>query len=318
MPEPAQGPLKILIADDEADIRLAIAKHLKRARYTVLEAADGIEALEIAAREYPHLVILDELMPGLTGYEVLRQLRESSELPIPIIVLSVKQSMQYLFEEMNVLACLPKPPDLKLLLEKVMAAIGRPVDAPEPPAEQAPPPPEAAEAEDPNRVTMVGGFGFYSPQMFKERVRPNTVQKIEEKKGQGNVVLLAGSQPTVIGKLSGFLKSQGYAVMTANETQETIKKAVQGNPALILIELSDMPSRFDTNRVYQECKGNDEIRTIPLAAYCYEGVDFEEITQVPMDRILVYSEFDLSDLKQYIRAFFKQFETSGEADEPPA
>lgn len=81
---------KILVADDEAEIRDVLRLYLEKDGYEVAEAADGIEALEICKREKADLIILDIMMPGIDGYRVLRNVRESSN--IPVIVLSAKNS----------------------------------------------------------------------------------------------------------------------------------------------------------------------------------------------------------------------------------
>lgn len=81
---------KILIADDEAEIRDVLRLYLEKDGYEVLEAADGIEALEVFKNEKPDLAVLDIMMPGVDGYRVLRNMRESSN--IPVIMLSAKGS----------------------------------------------------------------------------------------------------------------------------------------------------------------------------------------------------------------------------------
>lgn len=66
---------KILIVEDEADIRKPIVNKLRRFNYTVLEAVNGIEGLEIYKKENPDLVLLDIVMPEMDGLEMLKQLR---------------------------------------------------------------------------------------------------------------------------------------------------------------------------------------------------------------------------------------------------
>lgn len=65
----------ILIADDEQSLRLLIRTTLEGPDYTLLEAADGISALEMARREMPELIVLDWMMPGKSGLEVARELK---------------------------------------------------------------------------------------------------------------------------------------------------------------------------------------------------------------------------------------------------
>lgn len=72
----------ILIAEDEKDIRHLLAMHLSQAGHTVLEAADGREALELFGRQPVDLMLLDVMMPQLNGFQVLTKVRESSDIPV--------------------------------------------------------------------------------------------------------------------------------------------------------------------------------------------------------------------------------------------
>lgn len=81
---------KILIADDEAEIRDVLHLYLEKDGYEVVEAADGVETMEKIRKEKPDLVILDIMMPGLDGYRVLRNIRENNN--IPVIMLSAKDT----------------------------------------------------------------------------------------------------------------------------------------------------------------------------------------------------------------------------------
>lgn len=65
----------ILIADDEIGVRSLVRMTLQRESFTIVEAADGPEALALARSRRPELVLLDVTMPGTTGYEVCRQLK---------------------------------------------------------------------------------------------------------------------------------------------------------------------------------------------------------------------------------------------------
>jgi two-component system, OmpR family, phosphate regulon response regulator PhoB len=71
---PATGE-RILVVDDEADIVALVAYHLAKAGYRVSTASSGPDALDAARRERPALVVLDLMLPGLSGYDVLEQLR---------------------------------------------------------------------------------------------------------------------------------------------------------------------------------------------------------------------------------------------------
>src|SRR5471032_2362045 len=76
------APARILVVDDDADIRLLLRELLERAGYTVDEAADGRAALRTLFTTPPVLVILDVTMPDLDGYQTLERIRDLSEVPV--------------------------------------------------------------------------------------------------------------------------------------------------------------------------------------------------------------------------------------------
>ena len=82
---------RILVADDDDDIRALVAFTLRRRGYSVFEASAGDTALELARVERPDLVVLDIGMPGLNGIEVAAAMKEDAACAgIPIIMLSAK------------------------------------------------------------------------------------------------------------------------------------------------------------------------------------------------------------------------------------
>ena len=83
------GDRRILIVEDEAAIRRGVADALRSEGYDVLEAPDGLTGLAMGLREDPDLVILDLMMPGLDGFEVLRRWRDDG-LDTPVIVLTAR------------------------------------------------------------------------------------------------------------------------------------------------------------------------------------------------------------------------------------
>jgi two-component system alkaline phosphatase synthesis response regulator PhoP len=70
----------ILIVDDEENIRNLVEAYLKVEGYTVFSAADGLQGLNLFRRYQPELVILDVMLPGMDGFDVLQQIREESEV----------------------------------------------------------------------------------------------------------------------------------------------------------------------------------------------------------------------------------------------
>jgi DNA-binding response OmpR family regulator len=83
------SPARIVVADDEADIRRLIVFTLKRRGHQVFEASSGDEALALIKEVLPDLVVLDVMMPGLSGPEVTRRLRSNRDtVDIPVLLVS--------------------------------------------------------------------------------------------------------------------------------------------------------------------------------------------------------------------------------------
>ena len=79
----------ILVVEDQAEIRTILEKYLLKEGYTVQVACNGFEALELFNSSTVHLVLLDVMMPGIDGFEVLQEIRKISELPV--IMLTARQ-----------------------------------------------------------------------------------------------------------------------------------------------------------------------------------------------------------------------------------
>ena len=73
---------RVLVIDDEEDVRLLVAELLRRAGYDVLEAADGRAGLRILHQSVPDLVVLDVSMPNLDGWQTLERIRDLSDVPV--------------------------------------------------------------------------------------------------------------------------------------------------------------------------------------------------------------------------------------------
>lgn len=83
---------RILVVDDEPDISALVAYHLARESYVVRTANTGAEALEALERERPDLIVLDLMLPGMSGLEVLQAVRERPETSeVPVILLTARK-----------------------------------------------------------------------------------------------------------------------------------------------------------------------------------------------------------------------------------
>lgn len=88
------GPPRVLVIDDEQDVRELLRRVLEKEGYRVLTATDGEEGLSLAMRDRPDLIITDLVMPQMDGYTFLTRLRERRETAeVPVIVVSVKTDL---------------------------------------------------------------------------------------------------------------------------------------------------------------------------------------------------------------------------------
>ena len=114
---------KILVVDDEPSIVKSIQYSLEKEGYSVVTATDGVQAVEVARRERPNLVVLDVMLPSLDGYEVCRQIRQ--EMPVPIIMLTAKgeEIDKVVGLEIGADEYVTKPFSLRELLARVKALL---------------------------------------------------------------------------------------------------------------------------------------------------------------------------------------------------
>ncbi len=116
---------RVLVVDDEPQIRRALATNLRAREYEVDLAATGEEALKLAAEHHPDVVILDIGLPGIDGIEVVRGLRGWSA--VPIIMLSVREDELDKVDALDAGAddYLTKPFGMNELLARLRAAVRR-------------------------------------------------------------------------------------------------------------------------------------------------------------------------------------------------
>lgn len=120
----------ILIVDDEREIVRVLYRALKAHDYTVLTASSGEQAIEFIAKEHPDLLLLDLLLPGMSGLEVCRRIRAESN--VPIIVLSAKDAERDKVEALDLGAddYVAKPFGVDEVLARVRVALRRAIQPP--------------------------------------------------------------------------------------------------------------------------------------------------------------------------------------------
>lgn len=120
---PRSATATVLIADNDDDFRQTIAEAIREeGNWNALEARDGVEALRLALSAVPQVLILDQRMPGLTGTEVILELRRHRH-PGRIILITAAQDAKTLARENAVDCFLGKPFSIDELLALVTRAI---------------------------------------------------------------------------------------------------------------------------------------------------------------------------------------------------
>lgn len=116
---------KLLVADDDRVVLFTLAEGLRDAGFEVLEARDGLRALELCRSEQPDLALLDIRMPGLDGLELARRLR--SETAVPFLFFTAYDDDDMVREAVNLgaLGYLVKPLDVTRIVPMLRAALAR-------------------------------------------------------------------------------------------------------------------------------------------------------------------------------------------------
>ncbi|MBO5302697.1 MAG: response regulator transcription factor [Lachnospiraceae bacterium] len=118
--------IKILVVDDESRMRKLVRDFLIRNNFDVLEAADGEEALDIFYRDKDiALIILDIMMPKINGWEVCKEIRETSKVPIIMLTAKSDESDELLGFDLGVDEYISKPFSPKILVARVEAILRR-------------------------------------------------------------------------------------------------------------------------------------------------------------------------------------------------
>ena len=126
-------PKKILIVEDEANIRELLRLYLEREGYTVLEAENGVEGIKKWKSDKPHMLLLDVMMPVMDGWAVCREIRAESDVPIIMLTAKGETADRVSGLEMGADDYIVKPLEMPEVIARVRAVFRRmaPDDAPE-------------------------------------------------------------------------------------------------------------------------------------------------------------------------------------------
>lgn len=122
---PASPPATVLVVDDEPTLRETISYTLRREGFTVETAAEGGRALEIARERKPDLIVLDVMLPGMDGLQVLRVLRGESTVPVLMLSAKGEELDRVLGLEIGADDYLTKPFAMRELVARIKAHLRR-------------------------------------------------------------------------------------------------------------------------------------------------------------------------------------------------
>ena len=117
--------VRILVVDDDLAVLKFVRANLQAAGYEVLTALDGTEALQVIEKELPDLIILDIMMPGIDGFEVCRQIREWSQVPIIMLSALADEEDKVKCLDLGADDYLTKPFGVQELMARVRAVFRR-------------------------------------------------------------------------------------------------------------------------------------------------------------------------------------------------
>jgi DNA-binding response OmpR family regulator len=122
---PSMGPKRVLVVDDEDNIRRIVTTYLRAEGFVVTEASDGAAALDAFGRVGPDLVILDVMMPGIDGIEVLREIRRRSNTPVIMLTARAEEIDQVIGLSVGADDYVTKPFGAKALVARAKAVLRR-------------------------------------------------------------------------------------------------------------------------------------------------------------------------------------------------
>jgi CheY-like chemotaxis protein len=257
----------ILVVDDEELNHDMLSRRLKRQGYQVLLASNGYAALGIVEMEKVDLILLDIMMPGVDGFQVLQGLREKrNEADLPIIMVSALTESEVMVKALSAGAndYITKPLDFPVVLARIETQLRKKVS----PQQQELSPPVANRWNTPN-----------SRPLSAKPEAPSTIPQVPEptidlKTEVLAKILLVEDNELNRDMLTRRLARRGYHVTTANDGAQALVQARSEQPDLILMDLR-MPV-MDGWAATRALKSDPITAWIPVIALTAHTMDTDE------------------------------------------
>ncbi len=242
----------ILIVDDEPDIVENIQAILEPYGYKILTASNGSEALKKISGERLDLIILDILMPQMTGLQFVNTLKESRKdlRNVPIILISARPSMEQFFDRTDVECFISKPFKTEEIISRISKILARQIQkaAPSAPAEP--------------------------------RLSVN---------GTGKKIVMIGVEEYVLRKLKNWFEANHYEVEWAMDEDQAIKFSDKFLPQAIFVQFWENPGVLDAVKILKGVSKN-RAAYIPFTVICRPAVSIDALQNFSRSQIITFDE----------------------------
>ncbi len=271
---------KILIVEDEKDLRALVAQQLQLAGYEVYEAEDGEVGFEKAKQLQPDLIISDVIMPKKDGNQFYKELKKSDfGKNIPFLILTARANMRDYFEIMQVDSFMEKPFKMKALVERIEELLaGRESGE----GEEAQPSQRSvlddiSEAIVDNQMVNVRAVDIEIEASPGEMIKRSAEARsnVKPKNHNGKKILILENEPLVFRELQTLFAKCGFesdVVVTAGDCREELAKYT---PDLIILKHSF--GEINAEDLAADLKQTPRLQKVPIIIYKVIGRTGEKV-----------------------------------------
>ncbi|MDP2653051.1 MAG: response regulator [Candidatus Omnitrophota bacterium] len=268
---------KLLVLEDEDDLRDLLVENLRAAGYEVASARDGEEGLDLARRSIPDLIITDVVMPRKNGNQFIQEFRKSvrGSDRVPVIVLTARARMRDYFEAIKVYDFVDKPFKIGELLGTIERALGIPPDGL---------PPSSKAARRPWKPE--DGLSDKAEMMFDEQAtRQRNIQMGDKDASAGysgigsaparsslakpvpvrKRIVIIENETDVCHELDVLFSVRGYATHPVYHVEEFVQEAVRAKPDLIILKNAFL--KVNAEEMAGRMRSVQALRDVPIIIY---------------------------------------------------
>jgi len=264
-------PKRILLVEDETDLRHLIAAELESLGYHVDQAADGQQALDMVNQAHPDIIISDVVMPRKSGNDLLKELRKTDfGKKIPFIILTAHANMKDYFDIVHVDGFVEKPFKVKELADKVTYVLGRAGVKTAPVASYVAVPSEekgsdalSASGFDRNTVITSVAEGYVDVSM--SHAVEGTASIATEKMTRSYKALLVEEDSRMANAVEQILFKNGCLVRVTTTAARCIEESVNYAPDVIFMK--SIVSGLGADAIVGLLRGMFSLRHIPVVVY---------------------------------------------------